>query len=69
MSHDGEYAAVGSVEGLVYVWSMKMGIMVAALKQHRGPVVCCSWSGGGHKLATIRIVDPGPHYKHTVQRL
>nr|GMD31364.1 autophagy-related protein 16-like [Ipomoea batatas]GME11775.1 autophagy-related protein 16-like [Ipomoea batatas] len=48
----GEYAAVGSAEGVVYVWSIKMGKMVGALKGHGGPVVCCSWSSGGSPLAS-----------------
>lgn len=48
----GEYAAVGSAEGVVYVWSIKMGKMVGALKGHGGPVVCCSWSSSESPLAS-----------------
>lgn len=52
ISADGNYAAAGSIDGSVYVWSTLMASVVSTLKEHEGSVLCCSWSDIGKPLAT-----------------
>ncbi|KAM7479821.1 hypothetical protein LguiA_028034 [Lonicera macranthoides] len=52
ISADGNYVAAGSIDGSVYVWSTLKVSVVSTLKEHEGPVLCCSWSDIGKPLAT-----------------
>ncbi|XP_074294692.1 autophagy-related protein 16-like [Silene latifolia] len=52
ISPDDNYVAAGSADGSVYIWSIQKGDIVATLKEHAAPVLCCNWSGLGKILAT-----------------
>ncbi|KAM7471232.1 hypothetical protein LguiA_009415 [Lonicera macranthoides] len=52
ISADDNYVAAGSADGSVYVWSIAKANIVSTLKEHKSPVLCCSWSGLGKPLAT-----------------
>ncbi|GAB2213345.1 hypothetical protein Droror1_Dr00021374 [Drosera rotundifolia] len=52
ISPDDNYVAAGSVDGSVHIWSVQKGDIVATLKEHSSPVLCCTWSGVGKPLAT-----------------
>ncbi|XP_074263765.1 autophagy-related protein 16-like isoform X1 [Silene latifolia] len=52
ISPDDNYVAAGSADGSVYIWSIQKGDIVATLKEHAAPVLCCNWSGLGKMLAT-----------------
>ncbi|XP_059658935.1 autophagy-related protein 16-like [Cornus florida] len=52
VSPDENFVVVGSADGSIYVWSLKMGRMVSTVKEHGAPVLACSWSGLGRPLAS-----------------
>lgn len=52
LSSDDNYAAAGSADGSVHIWSIASAQIVSTLKEHSTPVLCCSWSGLGKPLAS-----------------
>lgn len=52
ISPDDNYVAAGSVDGSLHIWSISKGDIVNTVKEHAGPVLCCTWSGHGKPLAS-----------------
>lgn len=52
-SPDGQYVAVGSSDGGVYIWSVSSGKVETILKEHTAAVTATSWHPFGTFLATV----------------
>ncbi|KAL3512650.1 hypothetical protein ACH5RR_025367 [Cinchona calisaya] len=52
VSPDENFAAVGSSDGMVSIWSIQMGKKIHSMKEHNGSVLSCAWSGLGNSLST-----------------
>ncbi|XP_048524311.1 autophagy-related protein 16-1 isoform X2 [Dendroctonus ponderosae] len=52
-SPDGQYVAVGSSDGSVYIWGVSTGKVETILKEHGSAVTATSWHPYGSYLATV----------------
>lgn len=52
LSSDDNYAAAGSADGSVHIWSISNAQIVSTLKEHSTSVLSCSWSSLGKPLAS-----------------
>ncbi|KAL1506114.1 hypothetical protein ABEB36_005538 [Hypothenemus hampei] len=52
-SPDGQYIAVGSADGGVYIWGVSHGKVETILKEHNAAVVATSWHPYGSFLASV----------------
>lgn len=52
-SPDGQYVAVGSADGSVYIWGVSSAKVETILKEHSAAVTATSWNPFGNFLATV----------------
>ncbi|XP_057655059.1 autophagy-related protein 16-1 [Diorhabda carinulata] len=52
-SPDGQYVAVGSADGSVYIWGVNSAKVETILKEHGSAVTATSWNPFGNFLATV----------------
>ncbi|XP_033638285.1 autophagy-related protein 16-1-like [Asterias rubens] len=50
LSPDGQYAACGSQDGAIYIWSMVTMKLEKTIKEHNAPVIAVTWHPQGNKL-------------------
>lgn len=56
VSPDGKFVAVGSTNGLLFVFNLKSGEFVEAYdEQHSEPIMCVDWAPGS--ASTIATID------------
>ncbi|XP_065170258.1 autophagy-related protein 16-1 isoform X2 [Atheta coriaria] len=64
-SPDGQYVAVGSADGSVYVWSVMTSNVETILKEHTSATTATAWCPFGHFLASVdrsrKVVVWGDH--------
>jgi autophagy-related protein 16 len=52
-SPDGQYLAVGSADGTVYIWGVNSSKVEGILKEHSSAVTATGWHPYGTMLATV----------------